>query len=150
MKNIFYLLWLWYIFEKKKERYEKKVKKIFETIRSFEKNKVVIILFFFGKLINFSKNVFDQSIKQGLDLLKNKINEEFLKEKNPIFIRTSFSQLYRSLMKELFIYNRYWSIKEFFFGNKKDNSNNVNKTKLKYKQLLYYTKNFQHLCYIQY
>jgi len=75
--------------------------------------------------------------------LKNKINEEFLKEKNPILIRTSFSQLYRSLMKELFIYNRYWSIKEFFFGNKKDNSNNVNKTKLKYKQLSYYTKNFQ-------
>ena len=132
------------IFEKKKERNDEKIKKIIEFIQSFEGRYITIIMFFFGKLINYSKNIFDQSIQQGSDLLKNKINEEFMKEKNPILIRTSFSQLYQSLMKELFIYNRYWSIKEFFFGNKKDNSNN-NKTnlKLKYKQLSFYTKNYQ-------
>ena len=39
-------------------------------------------------------------------------------------------------MKELFIYNRYWSKKEFFFENNY-------KYKLKYKQLSYYTQSFQ-------
>ena len=48
----------------------------------------------------------------------------------------NLSQIYRHFMKELFIYNRYWSKKELFFG---DNQNN----KLKYKQLFYYTRNYQ-------
>ena len=48
----------------------------------------------------------------------------------------NLSQIYRHFMKELFIYNRYWSKKELFFG---DNRNN----KLKYKQLFYYTRNYQ-------
>ena len=132
------------IIEKKKERYDKKVKQICDSIQSFEGNNT-IIYFFFGKLINYEKNTFDILIKQGSSYLKNKINEALIKEKNPIFIKFSFSQLYRSLMKELFIYNRYWSIKEFFFGNKKSNSKNIHKTnlKLKYKQLSYYTKNYQ-------
>ena len=42
-------------------------------------------------------------------------------------------------MKELFIYNRFWSKKEFFFENKDKDLN----LKLKYKQLSYFTQNFQ-------
>ena len=133
------------IIEKKNERNDKKVNKIIELILLFKWNED-IINFCFAKLINYSKDTFEQLIKQNPDL-KNKINEDFKKEKNPIFIKYSFSQLYANLMKELFIYNRYWSIKEFFFGNKKDNSNKNNKDnknlKLKYKQLSYYTKNYQ-------
>ena len=50
-------------------------------------------------------------------------------------------------MKELFIYNRLWSIKEFFFSNdyndnKKENES-FTKLKMKYKQISYYTKNLQ-------
>jgi hypothetical protein len=128
------------IFDKKDE---KKSSKILKSILSSELNKKIII-FYLGKLMNYTKDTFEINIKQGLEEFKDKINEQYKEEKNPIFIRTSFSQLYRSLMKELFIYNRYWSIKEFFFGNKKDNSNNNNKNlKLKYKQLSYYTKNYQ-------
>jgi hypothetical protein len=42
-------------------------------------------------------------------------------------------------MKELFIYNRFWSHKEFFFEDKDKDLN----LKLKYKQLSYFTRNFQ-------
>ena len=130
---------------KRNEKIEKKRKKISEIFLSFEERNT-LTEFFFGKLINFPKDIFDKLINTQITDIKNKIKEEFMKEKNPIFIRSSFSQLYSSLMKELFIYNRYWSIKEFFFGNKKDNSKNINNNKnfkLKYKQLSYYTKNYQ-------
>ena len=48
-------------------------------------------------------------------------------------------QLFKQLMKELFIYNRPWSKKNIFFKKIGDISN----LKLKYKQLTYYTQNFQ-------
>ena len=51
-------------------------------------------------------------------------------------MKSSYQQLYRSIMKELFIYNRLWSKKEFFFSDD-------NKYKIKYKQLSYYTQSFQ-------
>ena len=47
---------------------------------------------------------------------------------------------YHKLMKELFIFNRFWSNKKLFFNyslEKKQNSN------LKYKSINYYTRNFQ-------
>ena len=50
-----------------------------------------------------------------------------------------YKQLYKKLMKELFIYNRNWSKKELFFNMNK----NDNKIAIKYKQLNYYTKSFQ-------
>ena len=53
-----------------------------------------------------------------------------------LFNKYNLNQLYRHYVKELFIYNRYWSNRELFFGNKKNN-------KLKYKQLTYYTRNYQ-------
>ena len=42
-------------------------------------------------------------------------------------------------MKELFIYNRFWSKKELFFKSNK----NKKVLKIKYKQLSYYTQNYQ-------
>ena len=46
-------------------------------------------------------------------------------------------------MKELFIYNRYWSKNEFFFKENNNIKTQDEKYKLKYKQLCYYTKNYQ-------
>ena len=65
------------------------------------------------------------------------INKEIKEIKRPIFIKKSIQQLFRNIVKELFIYNRFWSRKEIFYNNVD------NKYKLKYKQLSYYTKNFQ-------
>ena len=50
-----------------------------------------------------------------------------------------FGQLYKHLMKELFIYNNNWSNKEIFY-NKNENDNTIS---IKYKQINYYTKSFQ-------
>ena len=68
----------------------------------------------------------------------NIINFDDKKEIEKILLNNKYNlnQLYRHYIKELFIYNRYWSNRELFFGNKKNN-------KLKYKQLTYYTRNYQ-------
>ena len=47
---------------------------------------------------------------------------------------------YHHLMKELFIYNRLWSKQKSFFNNSLDK---IKKSKVKYKNLNYYTRNFQ-------
>ena len=43
-------------------------------------------------------------------------------------------------MKELFIFNRLWSDQNLFFANTSDAMKN---SKLKYKNINYYTRNFQ-------
>ena len=66
--------------------------------------------------------------------IDNKFEIDFLS----LFDKYNINQLYRHYVKELFIYNRYWSNKKLFFGNNKND-----KLKLKYKQLTYYTRNYQ-------
>ena len=120
---------------------------ILELTRLFDDKDNYIFSFFYGELMNkagddnFNKNL----NKDGnIHNFKDKMKKEFKKEKTPILISSSHKQLYKSLIKELFIYNRYWSIKELFFGKQKDKANN-NKLNLsiKYKQLSYYTQSFQ-------
>ena len=52
-----------------------------------------------------------------------------------------FNQLYRQYMKRLFLFNGFWSKKDIFFPKR----NNINEehNEIKYKQINYYTKNFQ-------
>ena len=74
--------------------------------------------------------------------------EKDLTYSNSLLFECSYQQLYRHLMKELFIYNRLWSVKEFFFSNEyNDNNKTLNeyfyKLKLKYKQISYYTKSLE-------
>ena len=47
---------------------------------------------------------------------------------------------YHKLMKELFIFNRFWSNKKLFFNKSLDS---LETSKLKYKSINYYTRNFQ-------
>ena len=88
------------------------------------------------------------------DFLENLKSELFTNYENDfvsikgILHTQSYEQLYRKIMKELFIYNRFWSVKEFFFNINKDDNNNkndddFNNFKLKYKQISYYTKSFE-------
>ena len=51
-----------------------------------------------------------------------------------------YKKQYHHLMKELFIFNRLWSHRKLFF---KKNSKEMKKSKLKYKNINYYTRNFQ-------
>ena len=75
-----------------------------------------------------------------------KLKKDFELE-NSVLLGHGYQQLYRQLMKELFVYNRLWSIKEFFFS-KDDNDNKIeddffSKLKLKYRQISYYTKSLE-------
>ena len=71
----------------------------------------------------------------------------FLKEKN--FIDENillinelidYHGLYHHLMKELFVFNRLWSNQKLFYNN---SLNSRKESNLKYKNINYYTKNFQ-------
>ena len=79
------------------------------------------------------------------DKIKKKIERDKKNMNTHLLFSCTYKQLYRHLMKELFIYNRLWSIKEVFFL--KDNIDNYdeafNKIKLKYKQISYYTKSLE-------
>ena len=82
-----------------------------------------------------SENLFYNSILE----LDNK------NDKNYNCLGKTNSQLYRHLMKSLFIYNRLWSRKYLFFKKDfDDKKNNNNKDfEIKYKRINYYTVNFQ-------
>ena len=101
------------------------------------KNKRYFEMFsFFLEFIN-SKN--NDTQKE----LKNKFSEAFFNEKEDINIIRS-PQLYRHLMKQLFIYNRLWSKKYLFFENFPGSVNDKSKKiKIKYKRISNYTCNFQ-------
>ena len=77
------------------------------------------------------KNENDKSLLDKLFQLNEKIDENFFTH-----YKCFFRQLYTKLMKELFIYNRNWSI----FNKINDNDSKIT---VKYKQLSYYTKSFQ-------
>ena len=76
-----------------------------------------------------------------IDEDKNEYLLSLIKEEKLLFNNYDyfFNQLYTKLMKELFVYNQNWSIKDLFFNkNQKDKQLDI-----KYKQLNYYTKSFQ-------
>ena len=103
----------------------------------------------FEDFLNF---INDKSNKNENSLIKTiKISDIYLVGKNPnnnpninLFEKTN-NQLYRNIMKQLFVYNRLWSKKSLFFQNVLDceKSNNNKNIKIKYKRLNYYTSNFQ-------
>ena len=83
------------------------------------------------------KNVFAFNAKSELNDL---IMFDDIKDQVELSIfnnqKKSFNQLYKQYMKKLFVFNNFWSKKNVFY--------NIQKTKdIKYKQINYYTKNFQ-------
>ena len=77
-------------------------------------------------------------------VLKNKFSEAFVNEKEEVTNIIRSPQLYRHLMKQLFIYNRLWSKKYLFFDSFPGIVNDKGKKiKIKYKRINNYTCNFQ-------
>ena len=95
-------------------------------------------IYIFSKIRNKSeeefKNIINKEQKPFIDYIK----KMYSKKKN-LIIKSTYHQLFRNIMKQLFIYNRYWSKKEFFFTKNKKEKELI----LKYKQISNYTKNFQ-------
>ena len=120
---------------------------IFSNMNKFDQSEFLIN--FYIKLINsFGENSYESTIRElvGNVLVTEKKSypyadtEDFIKLYY-LLPECTYSQLYRKLMKELFVYNRMWAQKDLFF--KVDNSNNSQSKVIKYKQMSYFTKNFQ-------
>ena len=90
------------------------------------------------------KNAFSFDVKQEINFFlndngtKNEIQSNILK-----LPKKSVNQLYTHYMKKLFIFNNLWSKKNIFFKKNEDNNNNKQSKEIKYRQINYYTKNFQ-------
>ena len=86
------------------------------------------------------KNSYFTNIKNETEEFLNKTKKD---PKDWNFIKRpkkSFKQLYKQTMKKLFCFNNYWSKKNVFYPKRyKDEKTK----KIKYKQINYYTKNFQ-------
>jgi hypothetical protein len=121
---------------------------IFSNMHRFDKGEFLID--FYIKLINsFGDSKFETTIKElvGNVLVTEKKaypyadTEDFIKLYYLLPEKT-YGQIYKKLMRDLFIYNRMWSQKQSFFGNKNADNNKQLKS-IKYKQMNYYSKNFQ-------
>ena len=89
------------------------------------------------KYANFGTIKNETLIKEIEILVKEFINDE-IKKDNKFIDMISFQQLYEKLMKQLFIFNRFWSNKNAFFNKEYKDIH-----KIKYKQSNHYTKNYQ-------
>ena len=129
--------------EKKKIKEVTTTDKIINIIPNLDVNSNMIS-YIFGKLVNKEINQFDSYMIKEKELFSKKLKKDYSDDKNNILIKSSYKQLYRSLMKELFIYNRFWSKKELFFEKKNNRDNKTEDTlRIKYKQISYYTQSFQ-------
>ena len=92
------------------------------------------------------KNFYTTNIKNEIeDFINNRDHKEetdlsFFKKPNH-----DLNQIYKQYMKKLFCFNNLWSKKDIFFPKKYNNknSNDLITNQIKYKQINYYTKNFQ-------
>ena len=97
---------------------------------------LLIIIYFNQK--NQSQNL-ENNIHEFLKNwgIKEKIDLNFFK--TPL---KKFISLYRKYMKRLFCFNGFWSKRNIFFPKRFKKINSISK-QIKYKQINYYTKNFQ-------
>ena len=99
------------------------------------------IIHIYIKFINFGVMNYDSLKKDIEDLVDDFLKKEIKNNNNNEFqYIIPFQQLYKTIMKQLFIFNQLWSNKKYFF-NKEDKEKNI--YKVKYKQYNHYTKSFQ-------
>ena len=90
---------------------------------------------------SISKEDFYAKILSSKNMFQERIQIDNIHEKNSFIVKYNEKQLFGHIMKELFIYNRLWSNKSLFFKDVKNDDKYI--SKLKYKQISYYTKSFQ-------
>ena len=132
-----------------------------EIMKEKENNNSKYYNFFKNFLANISKNIekkpnFPQEngkiVINNFKYYKNKYKfleglydfleeKDFISENSLLFEEIiDYQKKYHHLMKELFIFNRLWSNQYLFFKN---NYKEMKRSKLKYKIINYYTRNFQ-------
>ena len=91
---------------------------------------MIINFKFYPKEISFLQQLFPFLSKKNFDSENELIMEELI----------DYHGRYHHLMKELFFFNKLWSNQKLFFNTSYDK---IKKSKLKYKNINYYTRNFQ-------
>ena len=110
---------------------------ILENIEKIDIEKQYILRLYI-KFINFGKIKYDTLISEIQLLIEEILNNKVITYNNDFQYIIPFQQIYKKLMKQLFIFNRLWSNKKYFFEK-----NYKNNHKIKYKQYNHYTKSFQ-------
>ena len=91
---------------------------------------MIINFKFYPKEISFLQQLFPFLSKKNFDSENELIMEELI----------DYHGRYHHLMKELFFFNKLWSNQKLFFNTSYEK---IKKSKLKYKNINYYTRNFQ-------
>ena len=113
------------------------------TINSFEEDKDIYdSLELIMMMYHNQKNTDIKRIKEETKNITDNIDKTkylFLFEKP----KKTINQLYHKYMKKLFCFNNFWSKRYIFFPKRYNNNLNILNKQIKYKQINYYTKNFQ-------
>ena len=131
------------LFKEKNKNYKneniafKRNQYIIEIIEKIDiENKALMNLYI--KLTNYG-TIKNEILSEEIEkLVEEYIKNEIQNNKKELLCIVSFQQLYRKLMKQLFVFNRLWSNKKYFFKKEKNNI-----FKIKYKQNNHYTKSYQ-------
>ena len=113
------------------------------TINSFEEDKDIYdSLELIMMMYHNQKNTDIKRIKEETKNITDNIDKTkylFLFEKP----KKTINRLYHKYMKKLFCFNNFWSKRYIFFPKRYNNNLNITNKQIKYKQINYYTKNFQ-------
>jgi len=115
-------------------------------IDKYKTNTELYYYIYFLQTLYFSqKNFITSYIKAEVkEIIDNREFKEYTDLNNFELPEIGFKQLYKHYMKKLFIFNIFWSKKRIFFKNKINLDKKEQLKKVKYKQINYYTKNFQY------
>ena len=95
----------------------------------------LLIMIYYNQLNQFSSKI--KELIKEFNKDKNNSNLNYFKKP-----KKSLNQIYKEYMKSIFCFNNFWSKRNIFYPKSYNNYNNRS-IKIKYKQLNYYTKNFQ-------
>ena len=109
----------------------------------------LLLMIYYNQKNNYSTNIKNE-IEDFINKREHKEDTDLSFFKKP---NHDLNQIYKQYMKKLFSFNNLWSKKDIFFPKKYNNKNSnelLISNQIKYKQLNYYTKNFQLPFFIRY
>ena len=118
----------------------------FNNLEIYKKknNELYYYIDFLKDLYFSQKNYISFDIKTEVkEFIDNRDNQEYTDLNIFKYPLKNFKQLYKHYMRKLFIFNIFWSKKSIFFKNKINSDNEEQFKEVKYRQINYYTRNFQ-------
>jgi hypothetical protein len=110
-----------------------------------KQNNELYYYFEFLQTLYFSQtNFISFDIKTEVkEIIDNRELKEYTDLNNFKHPQKGFKQLFKHFMRKLFIFNIFWSKKSIFFKNKVNSDYEEKFKEVKYRQINYYTRNFQ-------